>query len=35
VRFAIQGFDRKWKMRQEKLSGAYTTNWHDLLKIEI
>lgn len=35
VRFALQGFDRKWKMRQEKLSASYTTKWTDILNIQI
>lgn len=33
VRYAAQGFDRKWKLRQEKLSPCYTTRWDDILKI--
>jgi DNA polymerase V len=35
VKFAIQGFDRKWKMRQEKLSAAFTTKWSDILNIKL
>lgn len=35
VRYALQGFDRKWKMRQEKLSASYTTKWSDILNIQI
>jgi len=35
VKFAIQGTQRGWKMRQEKLSPAYTTRWDDLLTIDI
>jgi DNA polymerase V len=35
VRVASQGYDRKWKLRQEKLSPRYTTNWDDFLKIKI
>jgi DNA polymerase V len=35
IKFAIQGTQRSWKMRQEKLSPAYTTKWDDLLTIDI
>ncbi|MDD5509064.1 MAG: DUF4113 domain-containing protein, partial [Bacteroidales bacterium] len=35
VRYAVQGTDRKWKMRQEKLSPRYTTDWEELLVIEV
>ena len=35
VRVASQGFDRKWKLRQEKLSPSYTSKWSDLLTINI
>jgi DNA polymerase V len=35
VKYGIQGFQRQWKMRQEKLSPGYTTNWQDLLTIDL
>jgi DNA polymerase V len=35
VRSSAQGFDRKWKLRQEKLSPCYTSKWSDLLSAEI
>ncbi|MFH0864673.1 MAG: Y-family DNA polymerase [Bacteroidota bacterium] len=35
VKYAIQGTRRRWKLRQEKLSPAYTTQWDELLKINI
>jgi DNA polymerase V len=35
VRSAAQGFDRKWKLRQEKLSPCYTTRWDQLLTIKV
>ena len=35
LRFALQGFDRKWKMRQERLSRNFTTSWAQLLEIDI
>jgi DNA polymerase V len=33
VRIAAQGFERKWKLRQEKLSPRYTTRMEDLIVI--
>ena len=33
LKIASQGFDRKWKMKNEKLSPAYTTSLKDILKI--
>ena len=35
VRYAVQGTGRKWKMRQERLSPRYTTDWEELLVIEL
>ena len=35
VRSAAQGFDRAWRLRQEKLSPAYTTRWSDLLVAKV
>jgi DNA polymerase V len=35
VKYAIQGTRRRWKLKQEKLSPAYTTKWDDLLKIDL
>jgi DNA polymerase V len=35
IRYATQGFNRKWKLRQERLSPCYTTRWSDLLKINM
>jgi DNA polymerase V len=35
IRLSVQGFDRKWKLRQERLSPCYTTRWSDLLTIQI
>lgn len=34
VRLAVNGFDRKWHLRQEKLSPCYTTRMSDLLRIK-
>jgi len=31
IKFAAQGYNKKWKMRQEHLSPNYTTQWKDLL----
>ena len=35
VKYAVQGFKKKWKLKQEKLSHCYTTNIKDVLKIKI
>ncbi|WP_295770910.1 Y-family DNA polymerase [uncultured Mucilaginibacter sp.] len=31
LKLAIEGFDRKWIMKQESLSKQYTTKWHDIV----
>ena len=31
--FAIQGIKRPWKMRQERKSLSYTTQWSELLSV--
>ncbi|NDP22826.1 MAG: Y-family DNA polymerase [Paludibacter sp.] len=33
VKIASQGFDRKWKLKNEKLSPCYTTNLSDILEV--
>jgi DNA polymerase V len=35
VRFALQGFSSKWKLRQLKLSPCYTTRINEVLTIKI
>ena len=35
VKYAVQGFKKKWKLKQEKLSHCYTTNIKDVLMIKI
>lgn len=35
VKFARQGYGKKWKLRQEKLSPCYTTRLSDILTINI
>lgn len=35
VKFAVQGYGRKWKLRQEKLSQCYTTRLDQVLTINI
>jgi DNA polymerase V len=35
VRFAVQGYGRKWTLKQLKLSPRYTTRFHDMLTIRI
>ena len=34
IRSAVNGFERKWKLRQEHLSPCYTTRIDQLLKIK-
>jgi len=34
VKIASQGFDRKWKLKNEKLSPCYTTNLKDVLTVK-
>jgi len=31
VRYGSMGFDRKWRMRQNRKSRAFTTRWEELL----
>jgi DNA polymerase V len=35
VRFAVQGYARKWKLRAERLSPCYTTKLADILTVQI
>ena len=35
IRFAAQGFDRKWRLKQERLSPSYTTRFSDMLCVRI
>jgi DNA polymerase V len=35
VRLAVQGFDRKWRLRQERLSPCYTTRFGDILTVRV
>ncbi|MCD4737159.1 MAG: Y-family DNA polymerase [Bacteroidales bacterium] len=35
VRFAVEETNEFWKMKQEKLSQAYTTRWNDIMKIDL
>jgi len=34
VKIAAQGFDRKWKLKNEKLSPCYTTNIRDIMVVK-
>lgn len=34
VRFATQGYNKNWKLKQERLSPCYTTNIHQILTIK-
>ena len=35
IRLAVQGFDRKWRLKQEKLSPCYTTRFSDVLYVKV
>ena len=35
VRLAVQGFDRKWRLKQERLSPCYTTRFTDILTVKV
>ena len=35
VKVASQGYDRKWKLRQERLSPCFTTNLNDIITVNI
>jgi len=35
VRLAVQGFDRKWRLRQERLSPCYTTRFSEILTVVV
>ena len=35
VRLAAQGFDRKWRLKQERLSPCYTTRFTDMLTVRV
>ncbi|MES2829750.1 MAG: Y-family DNA polymerase [Bacteroidota bacterium] len=34
LRMASEGFEKKWKLKHEYLSGGYTTRWKDLIKVK-
>jgi DNA polymerase V len=34
VKLAVQGDGKKWKLRQEKLSKRYTTNWNEIIIVK-
>ena len=34
IRYGIQGFNRSWKLHQERLSPGYTSQWPDLLRVK-
>lgn len=35
LKLAIQGSGKKWKLRQEKLSPSYTTDWKNIITIRV
>lgn len=34
IKLAVQGNKEKWKLRQEKLSPKYTTDWNDIITVK-
>ncbi len=34
VKLAVQGDGKEWKLRQEKLSKKYTTDWNDIIEVK-
>jgi DNA polymerase V len=34
VKLAVQGNGKEWKLRQEKLSKRYTTNWNEIIEVK-
>jgi DNA polymerase V len=35
LKLAVQGFDPKWRLKQEKLSQSYTTKWSDIITVKV
>jgi DNA polymerase V len=35
LKTAVQGFENRWKLRQEKLSPCYTTRWSDIITVRV
>lgn len=35
VKLAVQGSSGEWKLKQEKLSPAYTTRWNEILSVDL
>ena len=35
VKLAVQGDGKNWKLRQEKLSGRYTTRWDEIIEVKL
>ena len=34
IRYAAQGYSKKWVLKQQQLSPCYTTKWNHLLSID-
>ena len=34
IKLAVQGDGKEWKLRQEKLSKRYTTNWNEIIEVK-
>ena len=35
IRYASQGYGKRWRLKQERISPCYTTRWQDVIKIRI
>ena len=35
IRYAVQGENKSWSIKREKLSPAYTTNWNEFLTLKV
>ncbi|MES2617031.1 MAG: Y-family DNA polymerase [Bacteroidota bacterium] len=35
VKVAVQGYEKRWKLKQEKLSPNYTTRWKDIIEVKV
>ncbi|RZJ37484.1 MAG: DUF4113 domain-containing protein, partial [Chryseobacterium sp.] len=34
LRIASEGYEKKWKLKHEHLSGGYTTRWNEIVKVK-
>jgi len=33
IKLAVQGDGKEWKLRQERLTKRYTTNWNEIIEV--